>query len=71
MARRAAARAASVIAVPAAIGCPLKAVVANGASAGGIPNAGHVAAREAAARVGSLGATAYAVCTAGGTASSA
>ena len=41
--------AAPAVAAPAAIGCPLK--------AGGIPNAGHTAAREAVARAESLGAS--------------
>jgi len=35
----------SAVAAPAAIGCPLKALAANGTAAGGIPNAGHAATR--------------------------
>ena len=54
--------AAPTLAAPAAIGCPLKALAANGAAAVGIPNAGPAAAREAAARV------ACAACAAGATA---
>ena len=53
---------------PAAIGCLLKVLAANGAAAGGIPNAGHAAAREAVARAESLGATACAARAAGATA---
>ena len=52
--------AAPAVAAPAAIGCPLKALAADGAAAGGIPNAGHTAAREAVDRAESLGATACA-----------
>ena len=55
-------------AAPAAIGCLLKVLAANGAAAGGIPNAGHAAAREAVARAESLGATACAARAAGATA---
>jgi len=54
--------AAPALAAPTAIGGPLKALAANGAAAVGIPNAGHAAASEAAARVVSLGATACAAC---------
>ena len=37
--------AAPAVTAPEAIGRPLKALAANGAAAGGIPNAGHAAAR--------------------------
>ena len=60
--------AAPAVAAPAAIGGPLIALAANGAAAGGIPNAGHAAAREAVARAESLGTTACAACAAGATA---
>ena len=60
--------AAPALAAPVAIGCPLKALAANGAAAVGIPNAGHALAREAVARAESLGATACAARAAGATA---
>ena len=52
--------AAPAVAAPAAIGCLQRAPGANGAAAGGIPNAGLAAAREAVARAESLGAMACA-----------